>query len=250
MSADVTSKPGLNVKAMILAAGRGERMRPLTDDRPKPLVELRGQPLIEYPLRALAAAGVREFVVNLGYRGAQIREHLGDGSRFGVRIDYSDEGDPALETGGGLHRALPLLGGGAFIVANADVYTHYPWGRLIERAACLPADVEAHLVLVPNPAHRPQGDFALAGGRIVEPAPDTAQTATFSGLSVLRHSLFDGCEPGRFPLAPLLRAAARRGAVGAERYDGLWSDVGTPQRLAELGRELDVPAQLRVRESR
>lgn len=238
MSADVSSTRTSKLKAMILAAGRGERMRPLTDDRPKPLVTLRGRPLIEYPLRALAAAGVREFVVNLGYRGAQIREHLGDGSRFGVRIDYSDEGDPALETGGGLHKALPLLGGDAFIVANADVYTHYPWAALIERAAALPADVEAHLVLVPNPAHRPQGDFALVDGRIVEPAPDAAPTATFSGLSVLRASLFDGCEPGRFPLAPLLRAAARRGGLSAERYDGLWSDVGTPQRLADLEREL------------
>lgn len=225
---------------MILAAGRGERMRPLTDDRPKPLVDLRGQPLIEYPLRALAGAGVREFVINLGYRGAQIREHLGDGSRYGVRIDYSDEGDPALETGGGLHKALPLLGSGPFIVANADVYSHYPWAALITRAASLPADVAAHLVLVPNPAHRPQGDFALAGDRIVEPTPTGADTATFSGLSLLRASLFDGCEPGRFQLAPLLRAAALRGAVSAERYDGLWSDVGTPQRLAELGRELDA----------
>ncbi len=222
------------VKAMILAAGRGERMRPLTDDRPKPLVALAGQALIEHPLRALAAAGVREFVINLGYRGAQIREHLGDGRRYGVAIEYSDEGWPALETGGGLHRALPLLGPAPFVVVNADVYAQYPWPALLARAADLGAGLDAHLVLVPNPEHRPQGDFALVDGRVVEPMPNAAPTATFSGISIMRASLFDGCAPGAFPLAPLLRASAARGRLAGERYDGLWSDVGTPQRLAEL----------------
>ena len=223
---------------MILAAGRGERMRPLTDDRPKPLVTLAGQALIEHPLRALAAAGVREFVINLGYRGAQIREYLGDGSRYGVSIDYSDEGWPALETGGGLHKALPLLGEAPFVVVNSDVFALYPWPALLARAATLPKEVDAHLVLVPNPAHVPQGDFALIGDRIPEPTPAGVPTATFSGISIMRASLFEGCSPGAFRLAPLLRSSAVRGRLAGERYDGLWSDVGTPQRLAELEREL------------
>ncbi len=221
-------------RAMILAAGRGTRMGPLTDDRPKPLLPLAGCALIERVLNKLIEGGVREFVINLGYRGAQIREHLRDGSRFGAHIHYSDETDAVLETGGGLHKALPLLGSDAFVVANADVYAEVDWRALLDRALKLPGEVQAHLVLVPNPAHRPRGDFALVQGRIVEPPPANAATHTFSGLSILRPSLFAGCIPGRFPLAPLLRSAAQRGAVTGEVFDGLWSDVGTPQRLAEL----------------
>ena len=220
--------------AMILAAGRGERMRPLTDDRPKPLVTLAGRPLIEHALMQLIAAGLRDFVVNLGYRGAQIREHLGDGSRWGVHIRYSEEGDPPLETGGGLLQALPLLGPAPFLLVNADVYAQLDWSGLLMRAATLPPEDLAHLLLVPNPAFHPRGDFALIGDRIAEPVPAGAATRTYGGIAILRGELFAGCEPGRFPLAPLLRAAAARGQVGGEIFDGLWSDVGTPQRLAEL----------------
>jgi len=218
-------------KAFILAAGRGERMRPLTDHTPKPLLQVRGRPLIEHHLDALAAAGVREAVINLGWLGARIREHLGDGARHGLRIAYSDEGWPALETGGGIHRALPLLDDAPFVVVNGDVYSDYPLAALVARAQALPAQDLAHLVLVPNPAHHPRGDFALAEGRLVEPAPPQY---TFSGLSVLRPALFAGCAPGAFGVAPLLRAAAQRGQVGAELHRGLWSDVGTPERLAAL----------------
>lgn len=223
---------------MILAAGRGERMRPLTERIPKPLVRLRGRPLIEYPLRDLAEAGVERFVINLGYRGAQIREHLGDGRRFGVSIEYSDEGEAPLETGGGLLQALPLLGEAPFLVVNADVYAEYAWIRLLGLARQLPPRDLAHLVLVPNPAHRPQGDFALEQSRVREPAPEGAPSYTFAGLSVMRPELFAGCQPGRFPVAPLLRAAARDGRLGAEVFRGLWSDAGTPERLAELEQRL------------
>jgi len=218
-------------QAFILAAGRGERMRPLTDHTPKPLLLVRGRPLIEHHLAALVAAGVREAVINLGWLGGRIREHLGDGARYGLQLAYSDEGWPALETGGGIHRALPLLDDAPFVVVNGDVYSDYPLAALVARAQALPAQDLAHLVLVPNPAHHPRGDFALADGRLVEPAPPQY---TFSGLSVLRPALFAGCQPGAFGLAPLLRAAAQRGQVGAELHRGLWSDVGTPERLAAL----------------
>ncbi|HSW11625.1 MAG TPA: nucleotidyltransferase family protein [Solimonas sp.] len=218
-------------KAFILAAGRGERMRPLTDHTPKPLLEVRGRPLVEYHLSALAAAGVAEVVINLGWLGERIRGHLGDGARYGLRIAYSEEGWPALETGGGIHRALPLLGDAPFVVANGDVFSDYPLAALVARARELPANDLAHVVMVPNPAHHPRGDFALEAGRMVEPAPPQH---TFSGLSVLRPALFAGCQPGAFGLAALLRAAASRGQVGAELHRGLWSDVGTPERLAAL----------------
>lgn len=218
-------------RAFILAAGRGERMRPLTDHTPKPLLAVRGRPLIEHHLDALAAAGVREAVINLGWLGEQIRAQLGDGSRWGLRLAWSDEGWPALETGGGIFRALPLLGAAPFVVVNGDVYTDYPLAALVARATPLAAGDLAHLVLVPNPAHHPRGDFALQDGRVVEPAPPQY---TFSGLSVLHPALFAGCSAGAFGLAPLLRAAAQRGQVSAELHRGLWSDVGTQERLAAL----------------
>ena len=225
--------------AFLLAAGRGERMRPLTDHTPKPLLAAGGRPLIDYHLDALAAAGVREVVVNLGWLGAKLREHLGDGGRYGVSIAYSDEGWPALETGGGIHRALPLLGDAAFVVVNGDVHTDFPLASLVARAARWPAADLAHLVLVPNPPHHPTGDFALdADGRIVEPAPPQH---TFSGLSVLHPRLFDGCAPGAFGLAPLLRCAATQGRVSGEVHAGRWSDVGTPERLAALDAALRAP---------
>lgn len=227
--------------AMILAAGRGERMRPLTDRLPKPLVPLAGRPLIEHALGRLLAAGVRDIVINLGYRGAQIREHLGDGAAWGARIRYSEEGDPPLETGGGLFQALPLLGAEPFLVVNADVYAELDLAPLAALALALPANRLAHLVLVPNPEFHRGGDFVLDGDAIVEPADPAAPRLTYSGIAVLRPQLFDGCTPGRFPMAPLWRAAAARGQVGGQRYDGRWSDVGTPQRLAELESQLQAP---------
>lgn len=219
------------MKAMILAAGRGERMRPLTDTLPKPLIAVAGRPLIEHAIARLVEAGVRDLVVNLGYRGTQLREHLGDGTAYGARIAYSDEGDPPLETGGGVFRALPLLGSAPFLLVNADVYSEFAFAPLVARARVFPQHDMAHLVLVPNPEHRRDGDFGLANGRALN---DGETRLTFSGLSILRPELFLSCEDGRFPLAPLLRQAAACDELSGERYDGRWSDVGTPDRLAQL----------------
>jgi len=240
------------MKAMILAAGKGERMRPLTLQRPKPLLEVGGRALIEHHLHALAAAGFSDVVVNLSWLGGQIRAALGDGTRFGVAITYSDEGPEPLETGGGIFRALPHLcpvGVEPFLVLNGDVWMDYPYAALRERfAAGLPNKDQAHLVLVPNPGHNARGDFACADGRMVEPVPgmarDTAAAAlfealpryTFSGLGVYHPSLFNGCEDGIFKLAPLLRAAAVNGRVGVEIFRGTWQDIGTPERLGALNR--------------
>jgi len=213
---------------MILAAGRGERMRPLTLVKPKPLLEAGGAPLIVHHLRALRAAGFEDVVVNLSWLGDQVRASLGDGSRHGVRLHYSDEGPEPLETGGGIFRALPLLGAGPFLVLNGDVWTDIDWSRMRDRLA--PRDL-AHLVLVPNPVHNQKGDFVLEGGRIVESA---GERHTFSGVGVYRAELFEGCRDGVFKLAPLLRAAAREGRVSGEVHAGAWLDIGTPERLAHL----------------
>jgi len=220
------------VKAMVLAAGRGERMRPLTLARPKPLLEAGGTPLIVHHLRALAAAGFEDVVVNLSWLGGQIREALGDGTRHGLRIHYSDEGPEPLETGGGIFRALPLLGDGPFLVLNGDTWSDIPYVDLRERLA--PVDL-AHLVLVPNPTHNADGDFVLERGRIVETPGDRL---TFSGVGLYRAELFEGCRDGVFKLAPLLRAAVRDGRVSGELHDGSWLDIGTPERLAELDARL------------
>ncbi|HEB78761.1 MAG TPA: nucleotidyltransferase family protein [Methylothermaceae bacterium] len=216
------------MKAMILAAGRGDRMRPLTDSVPKPLLEVAGKPLIVHVIERLAQAGFSELVVNLGYRGRQISAELGDGSAWGVRIEYSQEPEAALETGGGMFRALPRLTD-PFLAVNADVATDFPF-------ATLPAAMEAlaHLVVVPNPPHHPMGDFALLGGKIL---PEGEPRYTFGGIGVYRHALFSECTPGRFPLAPLLRRAAGRGQVTGELYRGTWMDIGTPERL-EIWRKL------------
>jgi MurNAc alpha-1-phosphate uridylyltransferase len=214
---------------MILAAGRGERMRPLTDEVPKPLLKVAGIPLIEYHIRALAQAGIRDLVINHAHLGAQIEAALGDGERWGVRIRYSPEAR-ALETGGGVFRALSFLGDGPFWVVNADVWTDYSFPP-----PQFPAEALAHLVLVDNPAHHAQGDFALLDGRVRNDGP---ARLTFSGLAVYRAALFAGCAPGAFPLAPLLRRACEQGAVTGEYYAGLWTDVGTPERLRELDTSL------------
>jgi MurNAc alpha-1-phosphate uridylyltransferase len=223
------------MRAMILAAGRGQRLRPLTDHTPKPLLRAGGEALIERHLRRLAAAGVHDIVVNLGWLGERIEAALGDGGRYGVAIAYSPEGWPALETGGGIAHALPLLGPEPFLVVNGDVWTGYPFAALATRAAGLPANVLAHMVLVPNPPHHPQGDCGLEGGRIAVAEQPSAQTrCTFSGISILRPELFAAAPAGAFPLWPLLRRAAQQGRVGGELYHGGWSDVGTPERLQAL----------------
>lgn len=214
------------MKAFILAAGRGERLRPLTDHTPKPLLPVRCQPLIEWHLHKLATAGVREVVINLGWLGEKIEAHLGDGARFGLRIAYSPEGWPALETGGGLHRALPLLGADPFLLVNGDVFTDLPFAPLLEQGL-QPGDL-AHLVLVDNPPQHPQGDFALLDGRVCDAAP----RLTYSGIAVLHPQLFEGCTAGAFPLAPLLKKAMASNQVGGQHHTGQWSDIGTPERLA------------------
>ncbi len=214
------------MKAMILAAGKGERMRPLTLTTPKPLVRVAGVPLIEYHLRALAAAGFNEIVINHAWLGQQIEDHLGDGSRFGLSIQYSPEGEP-LETGGGIFRALPLLGDDAFLVVNGDIWTDYDFSVLHQ-----PINGLAHLVLADNPPHHPKGDFTLIDGKVQDGEPD-AQTLTYSGIAVLHPQLFDGCSDGAFKLAPLLRNAMAKDEVTGERLKGHWVDVGTYERLAE-----------------
>ncbi|MDG4552721.1 MAG: nucleotidyltransferase family protein [Candidatus Competibacter sp.] len=218
------------MKAMILAAGRGERMRPLTDHTPKPLLPVAGQPLIVHQMTALRVAGIADLVINTGHLGAQLAAALGDGGAWGLRIVYSPEPPEALETGGGIFQALPLLGSEPFLVVNGDVWTDYPFARLPTAPVGL-----AHLVLVDNPSHHPAGDFILRNGQVEETG---ATRLTFSGISVLRPELFTGRAPGRFPLGPLLRRAIADGRVTGEHYRGGWRDIGTPQRLAELDDEL------------
>lgn len=219
------------MKAMILAAGKGERLRPLTLHTPKPLVRAGGVPLIEYHVRALAAAGFTELVINHAWLGEQIEAYLGGGERFGVSIAWSPEGEP-LETGGGIHRALPLLGDEPFAVVNGDIWADYDFSQLHRPLTGL-----AHLVLVPNPAHHTAGDFQLRGSQVSDATPG-AETLTYSGICVLSPKLFDGCKPGAFKLAPLLRAAMAQGQVSGERFAGRWVDVGTHERLAEVERLL------------
>jgi len=214
------------MKAMLLAAGRGERLRPLTDRTPKPLLEVRGEPLIGWHLRALARAGVREVVINLAWLGGQIRARVGDGARYGLAVQYSAEPEGALETGGGIFQALPLLGPGPFLVVNGDTYTDIEFARL----AIAPGEL-AHLVLVPNPAHHPRGDFALRDGLV---QAEGEPRLTYSGVGVYRPELFAGCQPGRFPLLPLLQQAIAARALGGELHRGAWTDVGTVERLAAL----------------
>jgi N-acetyl-alpha-D-muramate 1-phosphate uridylyltransferase len=227
------------MRAMLLAAGRGERMRPLTDRVPKPLLTVAGTPLIVRHLQRLAAAGVREVVINTGWLGAQIPAALGRGARWGLSIAYSPEPWPALDTGGGIRQALPLLGPEPFLLVNGDVYAEVDLTTL--RLA--PGDL-GQLVLVPNPPHHLEGDFCLDRGRITS---DRGEKLTFSGISILDPQLFAGQSEGRFPLAPLLFRARDAGRLGGQRHEGYWIDVGTPQRLAELDAYLrlceDAPGQ-------
>jgi MurNAc alpha-1-phosphate uridylyltransferase len=212
--------------AMVLAAGRGERLRPLTDGLPKALVEVGGISLLERQLERLARAGVQTVVINLGWLGEMIVERIGDGGRFGLQVAYSPEYDNVLETGGGIVRALPMLGRAPFWVLNADVYSDLDLPEVTLAGDCL-----GHLVLVPVPPHRPHGDFDLAGGTV---GKGHAPAFTFSGMALYRPELFDGLKPGRFPLAPLLFAAADRGQLSGEVHRGAWEDVGTLERLERL----------------
>lgn len=221
------------MKAMILAAGKGERLRPLTLHTPKPLVRASGVPLIEYHVRALAAAGFTELVINHAWLGQQIEDYLGDGTRFGVRIAYSAEGEP-LETGGGIFQALPLLGNQPFVLVNGDIFTDYPFAELRRPLSGL-----AHLVLVDNPGHHVAGDFCLRAGQVTD-AQLGQENLTYSGMAVLSPALFAGCQPGAFKLAPLLRAAMADGQVSGEQFGGCWVDVGTHERLAEVERLLEA----------
>jgi MurNAc alpha-1-phosphate uridylyltransferase len=221
---------------MILAAGRGERMRPLTDRTPKCLLEAGGKPLILWHVERLQAAGCTQIVINHAWLGQQIEDFLGDGSRWGVRIGYSAEGN-ALETAGGIAKALGLLEGRAFVVVNGDIFTDFDFAALwprfdtMESASASPL---AHLVLVNNPPHHPTGDFALQGDSVITGAKPTY---TFSGIGVYRRELFNHIVPGtRVALAPLLRSRMAMGDVTGCKYEGLWLDVGTPERLGEADR--------------
>ena len=229
------------MKALVFAAGLGERMRPLTDTTPKPLLEAGGKPLAVWHLENLARAGVREVVFNTSWLAHRFPEVLGDGSHWGLRIHYAFEGETPLETGGGMLHALPLLGEAPFIAVNGDIWSDFDFARLPQQP-----DGDAHLVLVDNPAHHPEGDFMLdAVGRV-----HNAPRLTFAGIGVYRPSLLDGWRgvigeesnadamPPRFRLAPLLRAAMARGRVTGEHHGGRWTDVGTPRRLEMLSREL------------
>ncbi len=218
------------MKAMILAAGRGERMRPLTDRTPKPLLEVGGEKLIERHLRRLAAAGHVKIVINLSWLGSQIRQAVGNGQRYGVEVRYSDEGPTALETAGGIFKALPMLGSEPFLVVNGDIWTDHP----LEPPALSPG-ADAHLVLVPNPPQHARGDFALEQGKVTEGQGDRY---TYSGIGIYRREFFAGCKPGKFPLLPLLRRAIEAGRLTGEAYRGAWHDVGTPERLAAFDSEL------------
>jgi len=210
---------------MILAAGRGERMRPLTDTTPKPLLRVHGETLIERHVRNLVHAGIERIVINLAWLGGQIRDYLGDGARFGAAITYSEEAPRALDTGGGIFRALPHLSPGPFAVVNGDIYTDFPFQTL-----AIDAQYDSHLVLVPNPSYL-KGDFGLDRGEALASA---AELFTFGCIAVYRSAFFADAQDGVFPMMPLWRRSMAAGLCSAELYTGRWEDVGTPERLAAL----------------
>ncbi|MBY6203578.1 N-acetylmuramate alpha-1-phosphate uridylyltransferase MurU [Halomonas denitrificans] len=215
------------MRAMILAAGRGARMRSLTRDRPKPLLTAGGRPLIEWQIVRLREAGLTDLVVNTGWQGDALRSAIGDGARLGVSVRWSEEGWPALETAGGIRRALPLLGPDPFLVVNADLWCDFDPSRL----GPLEPGADAHLVLVDNPPHNPDGDFALDGGRVRAAG---MRKRTYSGIGVFRPALFERLPEGALPLRPVLDAAIAAGRVTGEHHRGTWMDIGSPERLAEL----------------
>jgi MurNAc alpha-1-phosphate uridylyltransferase len=218
--------------AMIMAAGRGERMRPLTDSTPKPLLRVHGQPLIERHVERLVRAGIERIVINLAWLGSQIRDCLGNGARYDAAITYSEEAPHALDAGGGVFRALPHLSPGPFAVVNGDSYTDFPFETL-----AIEAKYDSHLVLVPNPSYL-KGDFGLERG---EARTGAAELFTFGGIAVYRSVFFAGCEDGVFPIMPLWRRSMAAGLCSAELYTGLWEDVGTPERLAALNAPSPAP---------
>ncbi|MBT8129666.1 MAG: nucleotidyltransferase family protein [Gammaproteobacteria bacterium] len=215
------------MKAMILAAGRGERLRPHTDITPKPLIQIGQHRLIEYHLFNLASAGINDVVINVSWLANQIRETLGDGSHYSLEIIYSDEGEEALETAGGIINALPYLGDEPFIVINGDVWCDYDLARLKQKRM----EQEAHLLLVKNPEHNAQGDFALENGLV---SNNGEQKLTFSGIGVYSPDFFQGSTPGKKPLGPMLRKKSELNEVSGEFYGGQWVDIGTIERLARL----------------
>jgi MurNAc alpha-1-phosphate uridylyltransferase len=215
------------MKAMILAAGRGERMRPLTDYTPKPLLTVAGKPLIEYTVEALVRAGFEEIVINLAYLGEQIAAYLGDGSRYQAHISYSHEGDAGLETAGGIKKALPLLGNAPFLVVNADIFCNFTLASLRHIKIDL-----AHLILVNNPAHHLKGDFAIGKQSLL--SHNMLPKYTFSGIGIYHPDLFKDIKPGKAALGPLLKMAMQNQHVTGELYTGFWMDIGTPDRLSEL----------------
>jgi len=214
------------MKVMILAAGRGKRMAPLTDHCPKPLLQVAGKSLLEHHILALKAAGFKEFVINVAYLGDQIKAEIGSGEQWGVNIEYSDEGGNALETGGGIHKALPLLGDSHFLVVNADVWADFPYAQLRAKT-----EKNIHLVLVENPSHNKKGDFNLLGNELVAGG---GGSYTYSGIGVFSPSVFANEKAGVFPLAPIIREEILRNEVSGQLHLGLWVDVGTPERLASL----------------
>ena len=218
------------MKAMILAAGLGNRMRPLTDHTPKPLLEVKAKPLIVYHIEKLARSGFEEIIINIAHLGHKIPEALGDGSRWKIKIIYSDEqGEGALESAGGIVKALPLLGDKPFLVVNGDVWCDYEFDAKFDLKGNL-----AHLILVKNPEHNPKGDFALESGRVKN---EGKALYTFSGIGYYSPKLFENSAYGKAALAPLLREAVRDGAVGGTLHDGVWKDIGTPERLDAVNRE-------------
>ncbi len=215
------------MKALIFAAGRGERMRPLTDHTPKPLLKVAGKPLIECSIVNLANAGFDDIVINVAYLGQQIKEFCGDGERWSVSIHYSDEGDTALETAGGIAKALPLLGEGRFLAINSDIVCDYPLATLRDKSFDL-----AHLVMINNPAHHPQGDFSLdCNGCLSESGEEKL---TFSGIGIYNSALFVGIPHEPLKLRPVLSQAMTECRISGEKFDGHWLDIGTPERLREL----------------
>lgn len=218
------------MKAMILAAGKGERMRPLTLTTPKPLIPVNGIPLIEYHIQALSKAGFNELVINHAWLGQQLEDYLGNGERFGVTIEYSAEGEP-LETGGGIFKALPLLGNEPFLIVNGDIFCNYPFKQLNRSITKL-----AHLVLVDNPPHVAAGDFGLQDQLVLNKAD---QQYTYSGIAIINPQLFTNCTQGAFKLAPLLREAITKQQVTGELFKGEWTDVGTLERLQQLEANLN-----------
>lgn len=227
------------MKAMLLAAGKGKRMQPLTAHCPKPLLRAGGKRLIEYHLEKLAAAGIREVVINHAWLGEHFEPALGNGDRWGLRIHWSPEGEP-LETAGGIHRALPLLGEAPFLVISSDIWTDFDFAELVELE---PGEDLAHLVMVPNAPHHPTGDFVLSGDRLRLEKDDRGKdTCTYSGIGVYRPAMFTDLPEGFAPLRPLLESAISAQRLSGRLYRGQWSDIGSPQRLSLLDQQLSGTA--------